>query len=103
LLLRHKLQERAKAGAKSRAGKLADAQTVEPSTAQGIQALAQIEDADERLLRRALVQTLLADQMGSDFLNDAQFQQIVTRVTDAVEEEPAAAALLSKVLSDIRR
>jgi DNA-binding TFAR19-related protein (PDSD5 family) len=102
LLLRQKLQERAKTSPKSRAGKVTDASTSEPVTPQGIQALTQVEEADERVLRRALVQNLLADQLGPELLNDAQFQQIVTRVTDTIEDDPTTARLLTRVLSDIR-
>ncbi|HEX3673455.1 MAG TPA: hypothetical protein VHU87_04215 [Rhizomicrobium sp.] len=98
LLLRQKLQERAKAGASARPGKKAE----QPATRSGIQALAAVEGSDERPLRRALIQNLLADQLGPALLNDAQFQQIVSRVTEAIEDDPGASQLLSRLVSELR-
>lgn len=103
LLLRQKLQERAKtigskgAGAKGKAG---GAQApVEP---RGVTALAAIADVDERQLRRAFVQTLLADQLGAALVNDAKFQQVVSRVTDAIDDDPDASRLLGRLLAELR-
>jgi hypothetical protein len=101
ILLRQKLRERAKAGAAVRPGKAAEQGVAAPSPT-GIQALAAIEGSDERPLRRALIQNLLADQLGPALLNDAQFQQIVSRVTEAIEDDPGAARLLSRLVSDLR-
>jgi len=64
--------------------------------------MAAIETADEKPLRRAVIQNLLADQLGEGLLNDAQFQQIVSRVTDAIEEDRDAAELLSRVIAELR-
>jgi len=100
LLLRQKLTERSKAMA-ARAGEKSRAQTTAPQTATGIRALAALDGADERSLRRAVVQNLLADQFEPSLLNDAQFQQIVTRVTDAIEDDGAAAKLLSQVIAEL--
>jgi hypothetical protein len=100
MLLRQKLEERAKAqraaGAKAKSGTILP---VEPS---GVHALAALEGADERSLRRAIIQNLLADQLDPQLLNDAQFQQIVTRVTDAIEDDREASELMSRVLGDLR-
>jgi hypothetical protein len=102
LLLRQKLQERAKGGAAARGGRKehpgADA-SAEPS---GLQALAAVDSADEHTLRRAFIQNLLADQLGPDLLNDAQFQQIVSRVTEAIEEDPGASRLLNRLIGELR-
>jgi DNA-binding TFAR19-related protein (PDSD5 family) len=102
LLLRQKLEERAKAGTTARAGAKTQANTVAPAEASGVRALAALEGADERALRRAVVQNLLADQLEPQLLNDAQFQQIVSRVTDAIEDDPDAAKLLSRVIAELR-
>jgi hypothetical protein len=99
MLLRQKLEERAKAqraGAKAKPGVAAP---VEPA---GVQALAALEGADGRSLRRAIIQNLLADQLDPSLLNDAQFQQIVTRVTDVIEDDREASELMSRVLADLR-
>lgn len=98
-LLRQKLQERTKTKAASRkpAGKGESL-----STLSSVQAMAAIDGADERQLRRAFIQNLLADQLGPMLVNDSQFQQIVTRVTAAIDDDPAAAKLLSRLIADLR-
>jgi hypothetical protein len=45
---------------------------------------------------------LLADQLDPALINDAQFQQIVSRVTEAMEEDADALRLLSRLISDLR-
>jgi len=100
LLLRQKLEERARIQ-RGPAGRQKSG-TVRPVEATGIQALASLETADERSLHRAIVQNLLADQLGQDLVNDAQFQQIVTRVSDALEDDATASALMRRVLADVR-
>lgn len=101
LLLRQKLLERSKTATTSRnVGKpRTNSAATEPT---GIQALAALEGADDRSLRRALIQHLLADQLGPDLLNEAQFQQIVSRVTEAIDEDPATSKLLTRVIADLR-
>jgi len=99
-LLRQKLEERARTGSANRAStKTPSNPSREPS---GVQAYAAIDGHDERQLRRALVQHLLGEQFGADLLNDAHFQQIVTRVTDAIEEDEVAAALLSSLVQELK-
>ena len=100
ILLRQKLEERAKAGKAGQAGSKANVES--PEEPSGVRALAAIEGTDERQLRRALIQNLLADQLGPELLNDAQFQQVVTRVTDTIEDDPVAAKLLSRLVADLR-
>ena len=102
MLLRQKLEERARLqrGAPKPSQEKRDAaQAPEPA---GVHALAALEGVDERALRRAVVQGLLADQLGQELLNDAQFQQIVTRVTEAIEDDAAASGLMGRVLAEIR-
>lgn len=102
LLLRQKLQERAKAASAGKAAGKANANVATPAEPSGVQAMAAIDGADERALRRALIQNLLADQLGPELVNDAQFQQIVSRVTEAIEEDQGASQLLSRLVADIR-
>jgi hypothetical protein len=101
LLLRQRLSERARAAAKDKAK---SRQADDPGAAQTpvVQRLASIEGVDEHQLRRALVQNLLTEQFGASLLNDAQFQQIVGRVTDAIEEDTEASKLIVQVLSELR-
>jgi hypothetical protein len=101
LLLRQRLEERAKSAPAARnAGKPSGDAPIGPAD---VRALAAIDWTDERPLRRAIVQTLLADQLGPELVNDAQFQQIVSRVSETIEEDPQAAALLTRAISDLRQ
>lgn len=100
LLLRQKLEERSKTLAKNARGAAkTDRSVPEPS---GLRALAAVEGVEDKPLRRAFIQNLLADQLGSAFLNDAQFQQVVTRVTDSIDDDPVTAKLLSRLIADLR-
>jgi hypothetical protein len=99
MLLRQKLEERAKA---QRAGARPQAQGAAPSQPSAVQAMAAAENADERSLRRTIIQNLLADQLDPALLNDAQFQQVVTRVNDAIADDRGASELMSRVIADIK-
>jgi hypothetical protein len=99
LLLRTKLEERARTGRASKGR--AKTATPPKTPISGVKALAAIED-DGPALRRAVVQHLLADQLGPDLLNDAQFQQIVSRVAQALEEDDATKALLGEVVASLK-
>lgn len=101
LMLRQKLRERARTSAKGRAAvpQHAGGEAVKMSS---VQQLAAVEGVEERLLRRALVQNLLVEHFGSSMLNDAQFQQVVSRVTATIEEDADASNLISHVLSELR-
>lgn len=103
LLLRQKLVERSKRGAVTRSGTPASAKPVAPSELTGLEALAASSEIDERVLRRAIVNSILADHFGAELINTAEFQSIVSRVTGAIEEEPAGARLLTAAAADIRR
>ncbi len=102
LLLRQKLLDRSKAAASGRAARPA-AQRPSNAGLGSVQALAGIEGVDERQLRRALIQALLADQLGEGLINEAEFQQVVERVTSAIGEDRVAASLLGRVIEDLRR
>lgn len=66
------------------------------------QALAAVEAVDERQLRRALIQGLLADQLGPELLNAPRFQQVVDRVLGAIEADGSGRALLDRISAEIR-
>jgi hypothetical protein len=100
LLLRQKLEERARAGTAARTVERAKS-SVEPPA--GVRALATVEGVQERDLRRAVIQDLLAEQLKPVPINDAQFQQIVSRVTDTIEEDTEARSVLSEVVEALRR
>lgn len=100
LLLRRKLEERARARGVSRL-KARSAHAVAARSA--VRALAAAGSVDERQVRRAVVQNILADQIGPELMNDAHFQQIVSRVTDAIAEDHQASGLLSGLIDDLRK
>ena len=68
----------------------------------GLSAVAMLPDASPEQLRRACVQALLSEQLGNGLLNDAQFQQVVTRVTEMIESDPTALGLLDRVLATLK-
>lgn len=102
MLLRQKLRERAKASQSPKGGSGEKSNVATPQEPSGIKALAGVAGTDDRPLRRAVIQNILADQLGPSLLNDAQFQQVVTRVTDTIEDDPDAAQLLTRVIADLR-
>ncbi|HLZ04896.1 MAG TPA: hypothetical protein VKR55_22440 [Bradyrhizobium sp.] len=98
-ILRQRLRERTRTQTTKPARR--GSPQAEPAVS-GLSGLAALEGADSRQLRRACIQALLADQLGGSLLNDAQFQQIVTRVVDAIGEDPVAARLLDQAVSSLR-
>jgi hypothetical protein len=98
LLLRQRLSERA---ATQRGGAAASRRRPQ-APADMVRELAAVEGLDDRRLRRALIQSLLADAFGKQVVNEAQFQQVVDRVTQTLEEDPAMARLLHRVVGDLR-
>jgi hypothetical protein len=101
-LLRQRLAERAKADAKraERRGP-SDAAASRPGGA--VQALAAAEGVDDRQLRRALIENILADQLGQELINEAKFQQVVERVTEALADDSGTARLLDRIVREMRR
>jgi hypothetical protein len=67
-----------------------------------LKALAATEAVSDHQLRRALVQTILADQLGHGLLNEMKFQQVVERVTEALEADTAGTALLNRCVTELR-
>ena len=67
-----------------------------------VRALAAVGEADERSLKRALIQAILVDELDGQAVNDARFQQIVERVTETLEHDTVGATLLDRVLKDLR-
>lgn len=97
LLLRQRLAERS-ASASGRGP--ATARRANPRAA--IRELAAVDGADERPLRRALIQKLISESLGERLVNEAQFQQVVDRVTSAIEADPEAAKLLQRVVRELK-
>ncbi|WP_157215368.1 hypothetical protein [Flavisphingomonas formosensis] len=97
-VLRRRLLERtqAKGGGRPEAGKQ---QEKAPS---GLDTLAALQGAEPSQLRRACVQALLTEQFGAALINDAQFQQIVSRVSDTIAADPQASSLIDQVIAQLR-
>lgn len=102
LLLRQRLRERSLAASATPGATRRSAGEPGKAGMDNVRALAGVEDIGDRQLARALVQNILADQFGRSVINDAQFQQVVDRVTETIEGEPDASALLAGVVSDLR-
>jgi hypothetical protein len=98
LLLRERLAQRTKVARGATRG----ASPVRASPAEMIRELAAVEGMDERLLRRTLVQNLLLDSFGETVVYDAQFQQVVERVTQTIEADPKTAELLQRMVRELK-
>jgi hypothetical protein len=100
LLLRQRLQERDTIRRSPRgSSRKAEARAEGVSAAQ---ALAALEDVDDRQLRRALIQGLLSDHFGRHLINEAKFQQMVDRVVTAIEGDDVGKALLDRMTTELR-
>jgi hypothetical protein len=102
ILLRQKLLERAKTAGSDKAGNDIEVRRQMAGGFEAVRALVAIEGVDERQRRRAFIQSILCDQFGADLVNDAQFQQLVGRVSQAIEDDEISAALLSRLIIDLR-
>lgn len=100
LILRQRLEERERTLRKARPSRQDERESSVPPS--GIDALAALGASDEKALRRAFVQALLADQFGKGMINEAPFQQIVERVTEAIDADPATQRLLTRLLAEVR-
>lgn len=100
LLLRQRLLERSRANASPQKDRRASGRA--DAGVASVQALAAVEDIDDRQLKRALIQNILAEQLGRGLLNEARFQQVVDRVTDTIELDADASKLLSRLIGDLR-
>jgi hypothetical protein len=100
ILLRQKLIERSRKMARDKPGGKSTPVRADPSV---IDTLAGTGNVDERVLHRAVIQNLLAEQFGADVINDAQFQSIISRVTEAIKENADTASLMGKVISSLRQ
>lgn len=68
----------------------------------GVEALLQTAGADDKVLRRAFVQSLLSEHFGPQLLNEASFQQIVDQVSQTIADDPVAEQLLARLMNELR-
>jgi len=102
LILRQRLQERARASGARRAGRPAPAGRGPAEPMAMVQALAAVDTVDDRQLKRALVQGVLAENLGPGLVNDASFQQMVDRVAETLDRDPDLGKLMARVVADLR-
>jgi len=99
LILRQRILEQSKGRVTKR--KTPDS---EPRTSwvAGLRAMAATEGVDDHQLRRTLVQNILADQFGHGLVNETKFQQVVERVTEALEADKAGSTLIDRCVVELR-
>lgn len=102
MLLRQRLQERSKATAPERSGRRDLPGAADAPRKSAVRGPSAIDALDDRRLKRALIENILADQLGAGLINGASFQQVVDHVTDAIESDADGALLLAKTIADLR-
>jgi hypothetical protein len=102
MLLRQRLQERSKSATAERSGRRDLPGAVDAPRKGALRGASAIDALDDRRLKRALVENILADQLGAGLINDAKFQQVVDQVAEAIESDTDGALLLAKAITDLR-
>lgn len=100
LLLRQRLEERDRTRTSQRPGSTKT--TSNDVSKSAVQALAATEGVDDRQFRRAVIQGLLTDRLGTAMMNDAAFQQVVDRVVGAIESDEETRKLLDRIANDLK-
>lgn len=98
-VLRQRLRDLDRLGAKSGPKRVSSGK---PDTLARLKAVAGDDTLSQTQFRRKVVQDLLANQLGEKVLNEANFQAMVDRVTDALTENEVGTQLLDRVISDLR-
>ncbi len=102
-LLRQKLAERAQAkGAERKRGAEAG-KAEEASSPRLVAARAALAGADDRHLRRTIVEQLLTERFGSRLANEPRFQQIIEQVSTIIGDDPELGAIMGDVMAEVRR
>jgi hypothetical protein len=97
-MLRQKLSERARTTKNSATHNHGAAHQIDR-----IEAVNPKDVYDERQMRQVFIQQILTEQLGSDLVNDAQFQQIAYQVAQAIESEAETRELLDRLIEQIPR
>lgn len=101
-LLRLKLAERARTH-HAKSAPAARARTVAEQSPQArITALTAQQSLDERSLRRAVIEQLLSERLGTELANEPRFQQVIEQVTTIIANDRELAGLLDAVLHGAR-
>lgn len=67
-----------------------------------LKALAATKGVDDHQLRRALIQNILAEQLGRGLINETKFQQIVERVVETLQADDTYAGLMAQCVAELR-
>ena len=100
-LLQQKLHERSRSMETAKSGKAGGRPGQPLAGLDGARAIAAVDDIDDRQRRRAFIQHILTEQFDPALVNDAQFQQLVTCVAQAIEDDAGSAAALSHLLAEL--
>lgn len=102
--LRQKLAERSQVRqAKSPRGEAPGVERTKLDAVKSVTSGAARAGLDSRKLRRAIVEQLLADKFGVKLVNEARFQEVVSQVTEIMEDDPEIGALLNEVMAAVRK
>ncbi|HEX8527286.1 hypothetical protein [Allosphingosinicella sp.] len=101
-MLRQRLLERSKAGKAARSGARPATGAGAARRGEAIAALAATDQLDDRQLGRAIIEDILADQLGPQLVNEASFQQVVDRVAETLRSDSATAGLFEKAIAEVR-
>lgn len=101
-LLRQRLSEHSQARRKiaQERGGVSGGRQVAPANA--IQALAAAEGLDDRVLKRAIIQNILAEKFGAGAVNGAEFQQVVDKVLVTLGDHPGGSEMLARLVEELR-
>ncbi len=100
-VLRQTLRERLGPGRSGTAARGDDSASHLLSRLSAARAIAAIRGINDRERRRALVQALLAQKFGLELLNDAHFQQLVSRVSQVIEDDAEIVDYLTRIMKDL--
>ena len=104
-LLRQKLAERTGARGAEQRGRTDTGRAAEQGgqAVRSVAASAARAGADDRKLRRTIVEQLLAERFGAALINDPRFQETVGQVSELMGTDPSLAAMLDEVIAAVRR
>jgi NAD(P)H-hydrate repair Nnr-like enzyme with NAD(P)H-hydrate dehydratase domain len=102
MLLRQRLQEKSRSGSVERGGRKDLRGAGDTAGKSAVQSADAIENLDDRKLKRALIENILADQLGAGLINDARFQQVVDQVTETIDADGDGGTLLARAIADLR-
>ena len=102
ILLRQKLAERAQAKKASPAAATDAKPTVSYDAVRAVAGRAARAGAEDRTLRRTIVEQLLVDRFGAALVNEARFQQIIDQVSELMASDPELGDLFAEVMAQVR-